>query len=133
MNTDVRVSLDDYIENGRPGSDTDVVFLRIRAPFDPLCAGVCWSIAHRYFELAGIEPAGRRRGIHALRASYATALVFRGIPYPVITEALGHGDPESAKYYVRLDTRRLRSCALEVPKPSGALAMCLNDPEEGVL
>ena len=54
------------------------------------------------------------------------------IPYAVVQEALGHEDPESAKYYVRVDIRRLRMCALDVPKPTGAFAVMLGDLE-GVL
>jgi hypothetical protein len=51
--------------------------------------------------------------------------VAKGVPYVVVQEALGHEDRESAKYYVRLDVRRLRMCALDVPKPIGAFAVML--------
>jgi site-specific recombinase XerD len=64
-----------------------------------------------------------------LRASYATSLINKGIPYAIVKEALGHDDPESTKHYVRVDIRRLRICALDVPKPSGAFAVMLGDLE----
>jgi len=132
MNREAEEAVDDYIKNGRPQSSSDKIFLRFRAPFLPLPAGQCYAVANKYFSLAGIAAQGRKRGPHALRASYATALVAKGVPYAVVKEALGHKDPESAKYYVRVDAKRLRMCALDVPKPAGAFAVMLGDLE-GVL
>jgi len=125
LNTDVEEAITDYIQNGRPQSESDKLFLRFVAPFSPLAAGSCYTIAVKYFSLAGIGTHGRRHGPHALRASYATALVAKGVPYAVVKEALGHEDRESAKYYVRLDAGRLRMCALDVPKPTGAFAVLI--------
>jgi integrase len=132
MNSDVEEAIADYIKNARPPSSNDKIFQGSQAPYAPLTAGAGYAIAHKCFSRAGIAPQGRRRGTHALRMSYATALVATGIPYAVLQEALGHDDPESAKYYVRVDIRRLRTCALNVPKPTGAFAVALNDLE-GVL
>jgi site-specific recombinase XerD len=132
MNNDVEEAIADYIKNGRPQSQNDKIFLGFKAPFFPLAPAAGYAIARKYFNLAGIAARGRNRGTHALRASYATALVAKGIPYAVVQEALGHEDPESAKYYVRIDVKRLRMCALDVPKPTGALAVMLDDME-GVL
>ena len=132
MNSDVEEAIADYIQNGRPQSTSDIIFLGTQAPFAPLSAGSGYAVSLKYFKLAGIAPQGRKRGPHALRTSYATALVAKGIPYAVVQEALGHEDPESSKYYVRVDVRRLRMCALDVPKPIGAFAVMLGDLE-GVL
>jgi len=125
MNSEVEEALTDYIQNGRPQSSSDKIFLRYRAPFSPITAAACFSVTNKHFNLAGIAAQGRRRGAHALRASYATALVTKGVPYAVVQEALGHEDPESAKYYVRVDVRRLRMCALNVPNPTGAFAVMI--------
>ena len=127
LNTDVKEALDEYIKQGRPLSENDHVFIGAQAPYSSLCVGAAYAIVQRRFERACIPAAGRRRGAHALRMSYATSLVAKGVPYAIVTEALGHDDPESAKYYVRVDIRRLRLCALNVPKPSGALAINLMD------
>jgi len=137
MNSEAEEAIKDYIQNGRPQSSGtegshDKIFLGSQAPFAPLSAGSGYTVAKKYFYLAGIAAHGRRRGAHALRASYATALIAKGVPYAVVQEALGHENPESAKYYVRVDTNRLRMCALDVPKPIGAFAVMLNDLE-GVL
>jgi site-specific recombinase XerD len=125
MNGEVEEAIADYIQNGRPHSSSDKIFLCSRAPYSPITAACGYAITRRYFDHAGIAAQGRRRGAHALRASYATALVSKGVPYTVVKEALGHEDQESAKYYVRIDVRRLRMCALDVPKPMGAFAVML--------
>jgi integrase len=125
MNGEAEEAIADYIRNGRPHSPSDRIFLGSRAPYSPITAACGYAIARRHFDRAGIAAQGRRRGAHALRASYATALVAKGVPYTVVKEALGHEDRESAKYYVRIDVRRLRMCALDVPKPAGAFAVML--------
>jgi len=129
MNDEVESALFDYINNGRPKSESDKLFLHARAPFMPITAAACFEITRKYFALAGISPQGRRCGPHALRASYATALVTKGVPYSVVQEALGHSDLESSKHYVRTDARRLKNCALDVPKPTGAFAAIIGDLE----
>jgi len=133
MNNEVEEAITDYIKNGRPQSSSDRIFLGSQAPYQPLTAGAGYVVAHKYFNLSGIEAQGRKRGTHALRASYATALVAKGVPYAVVQEALGHEDPESAKYYVRVDVRRLRMCALDVPKPIGTFAVMLEPKVRGDL
>jgi len=137
MNKETEESIIDYIQNGRPKSSSEKIFLGSHAPYSPLTAGNGYIIAHKYFNLAGIPIQGRRRGTHALRSSYATALVAKGIPYAVVQKALGHEKPDSTKYYVCIDSKRLRMCALDVPKPIGAFAVLL-EPDirkelEGVL
>jgi len=129
LNRDVQEAIDDYIDNGRPSSSSDKVFLRTNAPFEPMCDSAGYSIANKYFDMANIESVGRRRGPQALRASYATSLVNKGIPYPIVREALGHVDPESISHYARIDIRRLRICALKVPRPTGSFAAILGDLE----
>ena len=130
MNKEVEESIMDYIQKGRPKSSRtegscEKIFLRSHAPFSPLTAGNCYIIAQKYFNLAGISIEGRRRGTHALRSSYATALVAKNIPYAVVQEALGHEEPDSTKHYVRVDAKRLKMCALDVPKPTRAFAVML--------
>jgi integrase len=129
VNSDVLEALDAYINDGRPTSQSDKVFLNTKAPYGPLKSGTGFTIAQRYFDKANVESCGRRRGTHALRASYATALINKDIPYSVVKEALGHEDPESIKYYARVDVRRLRACALNVPEPTGSFAVLLGDLE----
>jgi site-specific recombinase XerD len=89
MNDDVEEALFDYINKGRPKSESNQLFLHSKAPFLPIKAATCFAIVKRYFDLAGISAQGRRQGPHALRSSYATALVAKGVPYTVVQKALG--------------------------------------------
>jgi site-specific recombinase XerD len=129
MNDEVEGALFDYINNGRPQTENAQLFLHGKAPFLPIKAATCFAIVKKYFDLAGIAAQGRRQGPHALRASYASALVAKGVPYSVVQKALGHEDIESSKHYVRTDANRLRNCALDVPKPTGAFAALIGDLE----
>jgi site-specific recombinase XerD len=129
MNADVEEAIDDYMTNGRPLSESRKIFLWSKAPFAPLTPAAVYAIVHKYFNRADISPQGRKIGPHSLRMSYATALVNKGVPYSVVTKALGHEDPESAKHYVRVDMRRLRVCAVDVPKPMGTFAVAIRDLE----
>jgi len=38
---------------------------------------------------------------------------------------LGHKDLDSSKSYIRNDARRLKTCALDVPVPTGAFAAAI--------
>ncbi len=93
LNSDVEEALNNYIADGRPQSSSEKIFLGSQAPFNPLTPSAAGAIAHRYFKLANIAPQGRQMGSHALRMSYATALVTKGVPYSVVQKALGHNDP----------------------------------------
>jgi site-specific recombinase XerD len=125
MNSEVEEAIKDYLQNGRPQSSIENIFLSSQAPFTPLTAGCVYQIVKRQFMLAGIAAQGRKVGAHALRASYATALVGKGVPYAVVKEALGHRYQSSLKNYVRVDVRRLRICAIDVPQPQGTFAVML--------
>lgn len=106
----------DYWKNERPEVDEPQVFLRHRAPHQPPGAG---NHFHRVvaggFARAGVEVAGRHRGLHALRHSVAIGMLEAGTPYPVIGAVLGHADADSTRRYLRVDVAHLRPLALEVP------------------
>ena len=69
----------------------------------------------KYITLAGINCSNRRHGPHALRHSFASALLKAKAPLPVISEALGHKNMASSMFYLRIDIDSLRKCTLEVP------------------
>jgi len=73
----------------------------------------------RHIKKSRIDIGDRHHGSHALRMTFASLLIEKGIPYDVVRYALGHVDPNSTRHYVQFDTERLRACALEVPPPSG--------------
>lgn len=95
----------DYWKNERPKGDDPHVFLRHRAPHQPLATGNHFhQVVDGCFARAGVEASGRHRGLHALRHSTAVGLRDAGTPYPVIGAVLGHADPETTLVSAR--TRR---------------------------
>lgn len=113
---DVGEAVIDYVKYGRPAVDTNVVFLRLSAPIEPMSAPTLHSIVTHYMNQAKIQiPQGKKHGPHALRHSLASALLHNDTPLPVISEILGHSDTESTSVYLKIDTLHLRDYALEVP------------------
>jgi integrase len=123
---EVRDALCDYLENGRPESESERIFQKATSPrTGDLNPYTIYIIISRIIEKSPIAPNGRKRGAHALRSSLATALLNEGNDYSVVRKALGHKAPNSAKAYVKLETEKLRAYALPVPDASGGFARFL--------
>lgn len=112
---DVKNAIDDYMNNARPTSDDEHIFLNLRGYGSLLPATVASSI-RRIFEMSEVDCGGRKHGSHALRSSLASAMLAEGNDYPTIQKVLGHKDIQSAKSYVKADVEQLRSNALPVPQ-----------------
>lgn len=107
----------DYITFERPESGDGHIFLGETRPHDPLTPGAFWSIASKIYDAAGIRlTEGERRGTHLFRYNAATTFVGCGIPRPVASAVLGHGNPSSLDYYTFADIKHLRECALSIER-----------------
>jgi len=107
-------ALIDYIDNGRPVSDSPHIFLRERAPYIPLTNFD--NILVKHLRLAGISTEYvRHHGLHALRHGLATTLLEQGVSLDVIQPLLGHLNMHTTKKYAATNVSELRDCALEVP------------------
>ena len=114
---DVGWAIVDYLRNGRPETESRLVFVKHRYPFDELGAtGAVNCRLYRYAAMAGIEfPPGRPHSMHSFRSSLARAMVGRGTPLPAVSQVLGHASTKTTMdYYIRLDADALRGCALDV-------------------
>ena len=104
-----------YRRNGRPlDTSTRHVFVQIKMPFTPFAASS--AIRHiivKHAKVAGIEAA--YLGSHVLRHSNAARQIDLGTPPRVLSDLLGHNDPESISAYVRIATETLREISLPVP------------------
>lgn len=114
---EVAEALHDYIENGREDSDEPIIFLNGHGR--PLHPHAVSTITMRHFKQSGIDFGHRKHSSHALRMSFASQLIAENVPYEVVRAALGHASREATRHYVEFDIENLRSCALEVPPPSG--------------
>lgn len=113
---DVGEAVIDYIRYARPKSDAHFIFLKLNAPNDIMYANSIHHTVYTRLKEAGISiPPGKKHGPHALRHSLASALLEDNVPMQVIAEALGHTDTESTSTYLKIDTSKLRECAVEVP------------------
>lgn len=105
----------DYLKYGRPVSQESHCFIHVQAPYDRIHTSDLGNLVRKYITLAGINCSNRRHGPHALRHSFASALLKTKAPLPVISEALGHQTTASSMFYLRIDITSLRKCALETP------------------
>ena len=115
MLTDVGEAIIDYLKYGRPESKEPNVFLQCRSPFMRIYSHSITCVVHHSFVRAGVNIENRRHGPHSLRHSLAGILLEKGTVLPVISEVLGHEYTSSTEYYLRIDLKSMRQCALSVP------------------
>ena len=125
MPIDVMEALKDYINNGRKQLDDERIFLSDNS-IAPLHRSRISAIVTRRLEKAGIDCKGRHHGPHALRSTFASELLAEKVPYDAVRVILGHTNPGSTRYYTKMSIEDLRTCALEVPPPSGLFAKYLS-------
>ena len=111
---DVGWAIIDYLQNARPKTSCQNVFVCHTPPFDHLHSWLAKDIS-RAVQKAGIRiPRGKTAGTHIFRYSLATNLLNRGIGIDEIAQTLGHTSAESTEVYISLSMDTLRVCALEV-------------------
>jgi integrase len=108
-------SILDYLENERPDSAEDHLFLGELYPHYPFKAKAVWYQSSKIYKAASIrQEEGDRRGTHLFRHNVATSLLDNGVPRPVITETLGQSDPVSLNPYLHTAFAHLKGCALSI-------------------
>ena len=114
MPVEVGEAITAYLRRGRPNSDRREVFLRARAPFNPIATGTVGSTVRRACRRAGIAEVGP----HRLRHTLACQMVRAEVPLVDIGQVLRHKSLQSTGIYARVDIDTLRRLA--VPWPGGA-------------
>lgn len=103
----------DYILNARPESSSEHIFLRTRAPYEPLGHGNGTTIVRKYAKRAGVTlKAGEQKGFHSFRRSIGVNMLTADVPLATISEVLGHSTTSSTKPYIALAADSLRICAM---------------------
>lgn len=104
-----------YLRDGRPpDTPTRHLFVCMKVPFTPLTASsAVRHILVKHARKAGVD--APYLGSHVLRHSNAARQVDLGIHPRVLSDLLGHRDPESVSAYVRIATATLRDVSLPVP------------------
>lgn len=114
---DVGNAIADYILHSRPRTDSPYVFLRLRPPVseNPVNPTLFNAALRKYVEKAGIRRTGwDGKSFHALRRTAGTKMVASGVPVSTVAQILGHGNIESSKRYISLDTKNMRECCLDL-------------------
>ena len=114
---DVGWAVIDYLKKVRPVTDSPNIFVRHVPPYDsfPINSSLNYILT-TVMKRAEIPPEKKENfGWHSFRRSLATTLLQNNVEMNVITEILGHTDPDIAgKYYVQITTEKLTCCALSV-------------------
>jgi site-specific recombinase XerD len=112
---DIGWAIIDYLQNGRPESNCDRVFIRHRAPHGPVGENESfYRELHRYMTVAGITaPLDSHCGLHSLRNTLASNMLEVKTALPIISETLGHRSIHTTSIYLKIDLDGLRMCALD--------------------
>jgi len=111
---DVGWAIIDYLRYGRPQTDLPNVFVTHNMPTKEFkVTNSLDSMVKRYTHAAGLNfNVYTKSGLHSLRHTLASRLLQAKTPLPIISEVLGHTDPNAVEAYLKVDTEMLRRCAL---------------------
>jgi site-specific recombinase XerD len=102
-----------YLEY-RPDSETDRVFLRLRAPLGPLGAAGVSAVAARAMRRAGVSAPSY--GAHILRHTAATQMLRQGVSLDEVRTILRHRSVDMTATYAKVDLELLRAVAQPWPE-----------------
>jgi site-specific recombinase XerD len=106
----------DYLKEERPPAETDILFLRSRAPLRAFASHAAISVI--------VEQAMRRAGVtcpsrgaaHVLRHSVATSMLRHGASLQDIAAVLRHRSIETTQIYAKVDIAMLQEIAQPWPE-----------------
>ena len=112
---DVGWAIIDYLQNGRPATNSECLFVRHKAPFNAFGDRNAFSRElHRYILKAGLHlPGNQQHGMHSLRSTLAGNMLDVKAPLPIISETLGHQSINTTGLYLKIDIEGLRKCAID--------------------
>ena len=115
LNEEVGEAMIDYLYHARPTSEHREVFLKVRAPHDPVCSNnTFYTVITSAIKRSNITvPAGKAKGLHSLRHTLATKLVTNSHPLESVAAVLGHSSVESTRLYTHLDYDTLSCVAMD--------------------
>jgi integrase/recombinase XerD len=103
-----------YLRRGRRATGRRELFLRARAPYEPIASATVASTVRRACRRAGIAEVGS----HRLRHTMACQMIADGVPLVEIAQVLRHHSLQTTAVYARVDLDQLRQLA--APWPAGA-------------
>ena len=113
---DVGWAIIDYLQHGRPVIDSPYVFLTSTVPPRPFGSHSCAlnALLTKHIRAAGVKIQREvPKGVHSLRHTLASAMLFNDVPLLVISSVLGHVTTKATSTYLHIDIARLKECALD--------------------
>lgn len=105
-----------YLQEGRPQTESDALFVCSRAPFRPLGSHCAVSVlVDRAIRRAGIRRPSRGAA-HLLRHSLASSMLQHGASLQDISILLRHQSVETTQIYAKVDIKRLQQIAQPWPE-----------------
>lgn len=104
----------EYLLHGRPACDLPFVFLCHPGVLRPINNRTASAIVTKHMKRAGVVSAIPRRGFHSFRRAFGTRLLENEIPLDLLQQLLGHSQMDSARPYLSVDERGLKSCSLSL-------------------
>lgn len=105
-----------YLQDGRPRTDSDVLFIRSRAPFRAFASHCAISvIVTQAMRRAGVT-CPSRGAAHVLRHTAATSMLRQGASLQDIAAILRHRSIETTQIYAKVDVTTLRQIAQPWPE-----------------
>jgi site-specific recombinase XerD len=106
----------DYLQHGRPPTQSETLFVRSRAPFQALKShsGISMTVV-RTMHRAGVKCPGRGAA-HILRHSAATSMLRHGTSLQEIGLILRHRSIKTTEIYAKIDVNALSTIAQSWPE-----------------
>lgn len=116
LTQEVGCGIVDYLQNGRPQTETDIVFVRVRAPFRAFASHHAISVIVAQAMCRAGVTCPSRGAAHVLRHSVATSMLRQGASLQDIAAILRHRSIETTQIYAKVDTAALRKIAQPWPE-----------------
>lgn len=112
---DVLDALVDYLQKGRPQTESRNVFVRHHAPYEPFSTGsTLATIMEVTLHRAGLGERAGRKGFGLLRHTLATRMLSNECSIKAISDVLGHVSASSTLVYTKVDVSHLKTVALTI-------------------
>jgi len=115
LTQEVGLAIVQYLQQGRPRTDADTIFVRTCAPFQAFADHAAISIiVKKAMRRAGVM-CSTRGAAHVLRHSVATSMLAQGASLQDIASVLRHQSVATTEFYAKVDFASLRQIAQPWP------------------
>jgi len=116
LSQEVGQAVVDYLQDGRPRTNADALFVRCRAPFRAFASHSTVSVIVNGALRRARVVRPSRGAAHLLRHSVATSMLRQGAPLQDIAALLRHRSVETTQIYAKVDITALRQIAQPWPE-----------------